>query len=210
MPNVWATLRQCRLRPATACVCWRISASSRLAHSGCRPSSLACSAHHLNTHLDPQCRGSAPGLVDIDLGDPSTQHCPGTRPQDALTPHTAHRTPTRKHGSTWTGFAAGYRDRVVSDPRSPFRGPRNQSQPGSKSTGPPTRNSEEPYFLSDTACAVLGSRHVSVPALVGARTFMRLRWRRASGAHHSRPEFVAQSVNCEFGISAAVFRLTKK
>ena len=126
------------------------------------------------------------------------------------TPHTAHRTPTRKHGSTWTGFAAGYRDRVVSDPRSPFRGPRNQSQPGSKSTGPPTRNSEEPYFLSDTACAVLGSRHVSVPALVGARTFMRLRWRRASGAHHSRPEFVAQSVNCEFGISAAVFRLTKK
>ena len=91
MPNVWATLRQCRLRPATACVCWRISASSRLAHSGCRPSSLACSAHHLNTHLDPQCRGSAPGLVDIDLGDPSTQHCPGTRPQDALTPHTAHR-----------------------------------------------------------------------------------------------------------------------
>jgi hypothetical protein len=91
MPNVWATLRQCRLRPATACVCWRISASSRLAHSGCRPSSLACSAHHLNTHLDPQFRGSAPGLVDIDLGDPSTQHCPGTRPQDALTPHTAHR-----------------------------------------------------------------------------------------------------------------------
>ena len=91
MQNVWATLRQCRLRPATACVCWRISASSRLAHSGCRPFSLACSAHHLNTHLDPQCRGSAPGLVDIDLGDPSTQHCPGTRPQDALTPHTAHR-----------------------------------------------------------------------------------------------------------------------
>lgn len=91
MPNVWATLSQCRLRPATACVCWRISVSSRLAHSGCRPSSLACSAHHLNTHLDPQCRGSAPGLVDIDLGDPSTQHCPGTRPQDALTPHTAHR-----------------------------------------------------------------------------------------------------------------------
>jgi len=91
MPNVWATLRQCRLRPATACVCWRISASSRLAHSGCRPSSLACSAHHLNTHLNPQFRGSAPGLVDIDLGDPSTQHCPGTRPQDALTPHTAHR-----------------------------------------------------------------------------------------------------------------------
>jgi hypothetical protein len=91
MPNVWATLSQCRLRPATACVCWRISVSSRLAHSGCRPSSLACSAHHLNTHLDPQCRGSAPGLVDIDLGDPSTQHCAGTRPQDALTPHTAHR-----------------------------------------------------------------------------------------------------------------------
>ena len=91
MPNVWATLSQCRLRPATACVCWRISVSSRLAHSGCRPSSLACSAHHLNTHLDPQFRGSAPGLVDIDLGDPSTQHCPGTRPQDALTPHTAHR-----------------------------------------------------------------------------------------------------------------------